>query len=67
MPRQANRAPTPRLVDNRNRVALTREVLRALNIRPGDYITFIVNDAGDVRLCKLDITVAPTRRTALMP
>jgi bifunctional DNA-binding transcriptional regulator/antitoxin component of YhaV-PrlF toxin-antitoxin module len=48
-------------VDNRNRVALSREVLRALDLRPGDYVTFIVDEHGGVRLYKLDITVSPTK------
>lgn len=61
MARRTKRVPDPRLVDNRNRVALSREVLRALDLRPGDYVTFIVDEHGGVRLYKLDITVSPTK------
>lgn len=61
MARRTRRVPHPRLVDNRNRVALTREVLRALDIRPGDYVTFVVDEHGGVHLHKLDITVTPAK------
>lgn len=61
MARRTAKGPDPRLVDPRNRVALSREVMRALDIRPGDYITFLVDEAG-VRLAKLHITVAPPKR-----
>ena len=56
--RTPRRVPDPRLVDNRNRVALSREVLRALDIRAGDYVTFVTDDHGGVRLYKLSLTVA---------
>jgi hypothetical protein len=59
--RRTKRVPDPRLVDNRNRVALTREVLEALDLQPGDYVTFVVDEHGGVRLYKLDITVLPTK------
>jgi bifunctional DNA-binding transcriptional regulator/antitoxin component of YhaV-PrlF toxin-antitoxin module len=55
------RTPHPRLVDNRNRVALTQEVIRALDLSPGDYVTFIVDEQGGVHLHKLDITVTPSK------
>ena len=61
MARKTKRVPHPRLVDNRNRVALSREVLRALEIQPGDYVTFVVDEHGGVRLYKLDITVSPAK------
>jgi hypothetical protein len=47
----------PRLIDPRNRVALSREVMRALDVRVGDYVTFEVL-ADQVSLRKLVITVA---------
>ncbi len=61
MARKTKRVPDPRLVDNRNRVALSREVLRALDLQPGDYVTFVVDEHGGVRLHKLDITVSPAK------
>jgi bifunctional DNA-binding transcriptional regulator/antitoxin component of YhaV-PrlF toxin-antitoxin module len=48
-------------VDSRRRVALSKEVLRALELKPGDYVTFEVDPHGNVRLHKLQISVAPNR------
>jgi hypothetical protein len=62
MARRSAKAPDPRLVDPRNRVALSKEVLRALDVGPGDYVTFMVDDAG-VRILKLSITPVATKRT----
>ena len=64
MARRTQKTPDPRLVDPRNRVALSKDVLRALDLAPGDYVTFEVNDAGHVRIHKLVITVALAKRPA---
>jgi bifunctional DNA-binding transcriptional regulator/antitoxin component of YhaV-PrlF toxin-antitoxin module len=48
----------PRLVDPRNRVALPRSVLRALGLRPGDYVCFVA-DGSAVRLRKVELRVQP--------
>jgi hypothetical protein len=63
------KAPIPRLIDPRNRVALSKEVLRALEVAAGDYVTFIVADDGAVHLRKLVIALAPTlpRRPPTIP
>jgi hypothetical protein len=58
VPRRA-KAPSPRLVDPRNRVALSKDVLRALDVQAGDYVTFQVAEDGTVHLRKLILTVAP--------
>lgn len=62
MARRSAQTPDPRLVDPRNRVALSKEVMRALDVRAGDYVTFDVDELGVVRILKLSITVAPARR-----
>lgn len=43
----------PRLVDPRNRVALPRSVLRALGLRPGDYVCFTAEGSA-VRIRKVE-------------
>jgi hypothetical protein len=43
----------PRLVDPRNRVALPRSVLRALGLRPGDYVCFVA-EGPTVRIRKVE-------------
>ncbi len=65
MARRSAKNPDPRLVDPRNRVALSKEVMRALDVRVGDYVTFEVDDLGVVRIMKLSITVAPSRKLGL--
>lgn len=67
MARRSPKVPDPRLIDPRNRVALSKEVMRALDVAAGDYVTFEINEAGHVRIHKLNITVAPTRRPILRP
>lgn len=59
MARRSNQKPDPRLIDPRNRVALSQAVMRALDVRAGDYVTFEVDELGIVRILKLSITVAP--------
>jgi hypothetical protein len=49
--------PAPRLIDPRNRVALTRHVCEALGVAVGDYVTFEVV-GEDVFLRRLDLRVA---------
>lgn len=49
-------------MDNRNRVALSKDVLSALDVAPGDYVTFLVDENGAVRIHKLNLTVAPAKR-----
>ena len=44
--------PKPRSIDPQNRVVLPPEVLRALGVNTGDYVTFEVN-GSDVRLLKV--------------
>ena len=61
MARRSAKTPDPRLVDPRNRVALSREVMRALDVRAGDYVTFQIDEAGAVRILKLSITVFPRK------
>ncbi len=41
--------------------------MRALDIRPGDYVTFTVDEAGIVRLHKLSITFAPQGNRLAQP
>lgn len=65
MARRSNQKPDPRLVDPRNRVALTREVRHALNVVPGDYVEFDVQ-GDEVRLHKLRIQREPAS-TSLDP
>jgi bifunctional DNA-binding transcriptional regulator/antitoxin component of YhaV-PrlF toxin-antitoxin module len=55
--------PSPRLIDPRNRVALTRQVRQALGVEMGDYVTFEVVE-GEVFLRRLDLTIARPRRLA---
>ena len=62
MARRSAKKPDPRLVDPRNRVALSKEVMRALDVQAGDYVTFEVDEAGTVRILKLAITTLPPRR-----
>lgn len=42
----------PRSIDPQNRVVLPQEVLRALEVSTGDYVTFEIN-GGDVRIHKV--------------
>jgi hypothetical protein len=63
--RRSAKTPDPRLIDPRNRVALSRQVMRALDVRPGDYVTFEVDEAGGVRIHKLSLTVVPPKRQSL--
>lgn len=60
--RRQPQPPDPRLVDDRNRVALPREARAALDVGPGDYVTFVVDEAGTVRIHKLSIAVAASKR-----
>lgn len=48
--------PQPRLVDNRNRIALTREALDALGVGTGDYVILDV-DGDEVRIRPVDWVV----------
>lgn len=64
MARRSARTPDPRLIDPRNRVALSKQVMRALDVRPGDYVTFEIDEGGIVRIHKLSLTVVPPRRPA---
>lgn len=45
----AKKSPEPRLIDNRNRIALTREALDALGVAAGDYVVVEV-ERGVVRV-----------------
>lgn len=36
--------------------------MRALDVQPGDYVTFAIDDNGTVRILKLNITVVPPRK-----
>ena len=65
MARRSARTPDPRLIDPRNRVALSKHVMRALDVRPGDYVTFEVDEGGVVRIHKLSLTVVPPKRPHL--
>lgn len=49
----------PRSLDAQNRVVLPPEVLRAIGVTGGDYVTFEV-DGSDVRLLK--VRWVPERR-----
>lgn len=62
MARRSAKTPDPRLIDPRNRVALSRQVMRALDVQAGDYVTFAIDENGTVRLLKLNITVVPPKR-----
>ncbi|HUR61557.1 MAG TPA: hypothetical protein VM286_04255 [Candidatus Thermoplasmatota archaeon] len=62
MARRSANIPDPRLVDARNRVALSKEAMRALDVVPGEYVTFEVDEHGGVRLLKLSIGIASPRR-----
>lgn len=62
MARRSAKTPDPRLVDPRNRVALSKQVMRALDVQPGDYVTFAIDDNGTVRILKLNITVVPPKK-----
>src|SRR5688572_3306690 len=46
MARRGRKVPEPRLIDDRNRVSLPRDVLQALDVDPGDFVTFIVDEHG---------------------
>lgn len=48
--------PQPRLVDDRNRIALTKEALDALGVATGDYVVLDVGD-GEVRVRPVDWVV----------
>jgi hypothetical protein len=61
--RRSSKTPDPRLVDPRNRVALSREVMRALDVQAGDYVTFAIDEMGSVRIVKLHIAVIPVPRS----
>lgn len=65
MARRSAKTPDPRLIDPRNRVALSRDVMRTLDVQAGDYVTFEIDDHGGVRLHKLNISVAPPRKAGL--
>jgi hypothetical protein len=62
--RRSAKTPDPRLVDPRNRVALSKQVMRALDVQPGDYVTFTIDEHGTVRILKLNLSVAPPKRQA---
>lgn len=62
MARRSAKTPDPRLIDPRNRVALSKHVMRSLDVQPGDFVTFDIDDHGTVRIHKLNITVVPSRR-----
>lgn len=40
------RVPAPRLVDPRNRVALTPEAMAALGVGPGQFVSFLIDADG---------------------
>ena len=44
--------PKPRSIDPQNRVVLPPEVMRALGVSTGDYVTFEIS-GGDVRIHKV--------------
>lgn len=44
--------PKPRSIDPQNRVVLPPEVMRALGVTNGDYVTFEIN-GSDVRIHKV--------------
>ena len=67
MARRSPQTPDPRLIDPRNRVALSREVMRTLDVQAGDYVTFEIDDHGGVRLHKLNISLAPPRKPGSSP
>lgn len=48
--------PQPRLVDDRNRIALTREALKALGVGTGDYVILDVRE-GEVCIRPVDWVV----------
>lgn len=58
VPRRA-KPPAPRLIDPRNRVALSKDILRALDVAAGDYVTFVLAPDGTVYVRKLLLTIAP--------
>lgn len=66
VPRRA-KPPAPRLIDPRNRVALSKDVLRALDVAAGDYVTFVLAPDGTVYLRKLLLTIAPAPALKLAP
>lgn len=57
----AARKPDPRQVDNRNRVALPRPVLDLLEVGPGDFVLFQVED-GKVCVYRADISIASAKK-----
>lgn len=52
MPARESGEPKPRLIDRQNRVALPPEVLRALQVKAGDYVSFDI-DGAVVRIHKV--------------
>lgn len=44
-------------MDDRNRVAVPRQVLEALGVGPGDHVVFVIDDGG-VRLRRVDWRVS---------
>ena len=52
VPKRDTAEPKPRLIDRQNRVALPTEVMKALEVKAGDYVAFHVEDAI-VRLHKV--------------
>jgi hypothetical protein len=60
--RRSAKTPDPRLIDPRNRVALSKAVMRSLDVQSCDYVTFDIDDHGVVRILKLNITVVPPKR-----
>jgi hypothetical protein len=54
MPKKSDQAkPQPRLIDNRNRIALTSEAMLALGVSTGDYVVLVVEEQG-VRIMPVD-------------
>jgi len=51
----ARRMADPRLVDSRNRVALSREAREALGVGPDDYVQWVVDGPLAVRLVRLKV------------
>lgn len=46
MARRSQPGPDPRLVDSRNRVALSRAVRETLQVGPGDYVQWVLEAGG---------------------
>ena len=45
--------PQPRIIDARNRVALSPEAMKALDVETGDYVVVEV-DGGEVKVRRVD-------------